>query len=523
LTKNTADYLQTYSFGADITGCAANQIYSADNFVEMVPEQKTTFDLRPEDCRIPIFTWEKPTKGGRTFTICSRKAMCDLIRSTQRRFFYWQITQLDPCHFYLDFDLTYDEADMTVTGPRCVNAAIAEILVCMHVAIERLRDVLGNASFQNVEGYTISRLDANKDSKESTHLNIHFDGMHMFADYMQAQHFCALIMQITNEHYPDRKNNPVYFFHTKTKDYKSILDFGCFLSVNRNWRCIGCFKNKPDPSKIGGPLFPPCGNPNLICDDVNCRSHVRHEFTDAEFCENDPTFIPRNLVTGYPLPIHALRVPRYDMPDIGRSKPHNLSSPVGVNSNNTQSLITGFYATGDSNAMPAGDTMDILDESSNMAASDFYNERRHIMTLVAAMISRMRNTPVEFARFIKPEFARLSANQDKMCVYKYKTENKRCRRDQIPDVIEPHESNHIQFCVRINLPSPLVYIHCRDPECAKFIASLADKANRERFDYEVQMLDVNTPENAEMMNAYVELVKSYMLKCVYADSLLTKQ
>lgn len=523
LTKNAPDYLETYSLGEDIPGCAANQIYSADNFVEMVPEQKTTFDLRPEDCRIPIFTWEKPTKGGRTFTICSRRAMCNIIRGTTRRFFYWQITQLDPCHFYLDFDFTYADADMAVSGPRCVNAAIKEILECIDIAIARLRDELGNHSFQGVTGYTISRLDANKDTKESTHLNIHFNDLHMFGDYMQAQHFCALVLQISNERHPDRKTNPVYYYHAKNREYKSMLDFSCFMSINRNWRCIACFKNKPDASKISGPMFPPCGNPNLVCDTVDCRSHVRHEFTEAEFCENDPTFIPRNPLTGYPRLIHVLTVPRYDMPDIGRSRPHPIVSPAGLAM--TQSSITGFLdgggnSTGSALQSPYGGIGS--DELSNTTSSDLFAERRNIMCLVATMISRIRDTPVEFARFISAEFARLSSNQDKRCVYKYKVEHKRCRRSQIPEIPEEHDSNHIQYCVRINLPAPSVYIHCLSPVCSKFIASLRDKDNQLRFDFEIQMLDVNTPENAELMATYTELVKAYMRKCNYADALLTK-
>ena len=524
LTKNTPDYKETYSFGENIQGCRYNEVYSLSNYVRMLGEQDMAFVLRPKDLPIPIFTWEKPVRAARLFTICSLKAMCDLIRSSGRRFFYYHITQMDPCHFYMDFDLSYDDVHPDYAGKRCVNGAIAEGLECVDVAIAHQRDEAKNAAFAGVTGYTISRLDANKPGKESTHLVLHFNGLHMFENYLHAQYFCALVLHISNTRHPERKDNPNYYFHRKSQTFRSILDFSVF-SINRNWRCVGCYKNREDTAKIAGPLYPPCGTTKLICDILGCPYHTSKCFSDAEFLENSPTFVPRDLATGEPRPIKFLTLPKYEMPDLRRS---GGPQPAGRG----QGRITTFMGGGDS-SMGGGSgnnsrsTMAMYTPTTSTLGfatgeENVFAERRHIFSLIARMLSKIKGTDVVYRRLVSDEFARLASNSDHECVYKYKLEHMGYT-PAAGEVLrtEPHDSNHIHYYARIHLPAPAIYVHCTSLNCKKFINDLQGENYRNSVGFAIQTVDVDVEGNEELMALYRTLVRAYMLKQVFPDDLLT--
>lgn len=487
MTCNDPLYKQLYSFGAMCANAGeGNKIYCEPTFGQWYKSQALALEAADKDgdSNVPIYSHEFSTGSTRKYTTCSGLAMANHVRRTKEKFIYWFIREGRLVNFFVDFDLSYSEMTPESRQTRCLNLAMKEFLLCFELALKEQRDDKHNVTFDFDLEYYVSRMDGNRPGKESSHLIFHFKSLRMFKDFLHCKHFFAHVLEISNNRHKNKDTNPLYFKHAETKEFRCIADISVYTK-NRNWRCISCSKNKANPKEISGALYPVCPSRletgDLICSDVTCSYHALNKFTDSEWCENDPMFIPRTQTGRQMVPV-VLEVKPLDIGDFKYSgvkrdnstafnsklstgafyeSRMNMDSNMGVdnNNNNTNNAHTILPDT-----PPSDRTVTIAPTVLDLAR------------IGAAMIGSVIGHKATVQRFIDEDFAMISTPTNKSCCYKYKRITKRYIYDPTdPDAVlqtVKHISNHVYFLLRIDHPLPVVYIHCTDEDCREFIFAI---------------------------------------------------
>lgn len=535
MTCNDPRYKQLYSFGSMCDNAGeGNNIYCNPTFGQWYKSQVLALEAADKDgdSNVPIYSHEFSKGSTRKYTTCSGLAMANHVRRTKEKFIYWFIREGRLVNFFVDFDMSYSEMTPASRQTRCLNYAMEEFLVCFDLALKQQRDEKHNPTFDFDLEYYISRLDGNRLGKESSHLIFHFKSLRLFKDYLHCKHFFAHVLEISNTRHKTKDTNPLYFKAEETQDFRCIADISVYTK-NRNWRCISCSKNKANVKDISGALYPVCPSRietgELICTDISCSYHAQNKFSDSEWCENDPMFIPRTQGGRQMVPI-VLEVKALDIGDFKYSGAkrdnsmaftHNLSmgafyesrmnmdSNMGGNNNNNNNNNINNASTVLPDTPPLHRTVTIEPTAVDLAR------------IGAAMITSVLKHKASVLRFMDDDFAMISTPTNFECCYKYKRISKRYTHDsKDPDAVlqkTKHLSNHVFFLLKIDHPLPVVYIHCTDDECKEYISAIKRGAVK---DFQIQKLRLDNVSD-ELKQEYERLSLQMMMNTVINSRVFT--
>lgn len=426
-------------------------------------------------------------KGWREFTVCDYYSMYDYIRNTPHldRTFYETIIHDQPCHLAIDFDCATDEMHSS-KGHLNRTQVITELQACIGAACRQLRAKEVALFDFDPEQVVYEELVANRPSKMSYHWVCKFPEHRMFTNQSHVHSFMLLAMKITHERHPDVASNPMFFLNTEG-NYVSAIDVKIWTR-NRNFRMIGCCKNKMTDEEKDGFLWPLCRHAETItCEEANCRFQVRHVFSYEEFLRYLICYVPSGVQP------RLFEVPFIDPQSLRPEGPRGSvffrdctntavdNAQLMRESSRRMNANVSLHKDAEINPVAVQSCVLLQDSVASMDAPDTPSPDtlyRRLMRKIANAISVKIGA---YCRFV-------SCRTFGDCYFESGSGECPYRNLLHPDRGYAHKSEHVAFTCRLGYPTMVIEYLCHDEECKKSLKRWGDeppRLQRQKLDIDV--------------------------------------